>query len=253
MNSISLIETLKKELNKREITYKILAERLDLSEANVKRFFSEKNFSLRRLDEICEAIGIDLGHLLRASENAIAEEPKQFSESIEEELTANPDLLLAFYSLALGGSAAMTRKRLGVDKAALHRITRQLESLGVLEVLPHEAFRLSYSKSTRWRADGPLVKRYGLAIRDEFFASAFQGELEHQYFLTGALSRESFLVLKRKLIDLFRQFDQLSRMDAKLADGESEIFWFYSGLRPWAPLAVIERGQFTVDPSLHPR
>ncbi len=248
MNSASLIETLKKELNKRDITYKILAGRLELSEANVKRFFSEKNFSLRRLDEICEAIGIDLGQLLRATENATVEEPKQFPENVEEELAADPDLLVAFYSLALGASGATTRKRLGVDKAGLHRITRRLESIGVLEVLPHEVFRLSYFKSTRWRADGPLVKRYGLAIRDEFFASAFQGELEHQDFLTGALSRESFLVLKRKLIDIFRQFDQLSRSDARLIDGESEIFWIYSGLRPWAPLAVIERGRSSKEP-----
>ena len=243
MDRSVLVQTLKKELKKREVTYQGLAERLGLSEANVKRFFSEQNFSLKRLDEICAAIGIDLSHLLRAAENANSDEEKQFPESIEEELADDPDLLLTFYGLVLGSSAATTRRKLGVDKAGLHRITRRLESLGLLEVLPNETFRLHYAKSTRWRADGPLVKRYGLAIREEFFATDFNGAQEHQDFLTGALSPESSLILKRKLTEVFRQFEQLSKSDARLPEDQTEIFWLYSGIRPWAPIAVIERGR----------
>ncbi len=50
MNSTQIVETLKKDLKKRGVTYHALAARLGQSEANVKRFFSEGNFTLKRLD-----------------------------------------------------------------------------------------------------------------------------------------------------------------------------------------------------------
>ena len=44
----SLIETLKKYLKARGITYRMLAEEMGLSEASVKRLFSKHGFSLQR-------------------------------------------------------------------------------------------------------------------------------------------------------------------------------------------------------------
>ena len=55
--------TLKNTLKQKNITYKILAERLTMSEANVKRMFSLQQFSLGRLEEICEAAGLSLSDL----------------------------------------------------------------------------------------------------------------------------------------------------------------------------------------------
>jgi AraC-like DNA-binding protein len=46
--SARLIDTLKRQLKARDITYKGLAKRLGLSESAVKHMFSTGNFSLRR-------------------------------------------------------------------------------------------------------------------------------------------------------------------------------------------------------------
>lgn len=242
LNRLMVIETLKKELKKQDISYRKLAEMLSLSEANVKRFFSEGNFSLQRLDEICVAIGIDFAQLVRLAD-CNQEGPQAFPPEAEEILAAQPDLLLLWYLAILGYPTAKIRQHLKVDKIELHRLARQLETMGIFEVLPHEKFRSKYPKSTRWRKDGPLAKKYAPTIQAEFFTTTFQGEQEFLDFLTGPLSRESYIVFKRKLIELFRQFDQLSQSDLHLPDENVEIFWLFTGIRPWAPIAVVEKAK----------
>ena len=96
-------------------------------------------------------------------------------------------------------------------------------------------------KSARGLPNGPLARRYGAAVRDEFFASDFSGAQEKQDFLTGALTIESFAILRRKLTALFLEFDQLSELDSHILDSKTEVFWFYSGIRPWAPVAAVQR------------
>ena len=46
----ALIDALKQVLKEQSITYRQVAEHLDMSLASVKRLFSEKQFSLKRLD-----------------------------------------------------------------------------------------------------------------------------------------------------------------------------------------------------------
>jgi len=60
-----LIDTLKKLLKRQGKTYADVAERLELSEASVKRLFSEKNVSLTRLDSICSLLDIEISDLVR--------------------------------------------------------------------------------------------------------------------------------------------------------------------------------------------
>ncbi|MEG2033637.1 MAG: helix-turn-helix transcriptional regulator, partial [Janthinobacterium sp.] len=48
----ALIEALKRLLKARAVTYAELAQRIGVSEASVKRMFSQKQFTLQRLDQI---------------------------------------------------------------------------------------------------------------------------------------------------------------------------------------------------------
>ena len=53
-----LISTLKRVLKARGVTYADLAEKIALSEASVKRLFSQGTFTLERLEEVCAALEI---------------------------------------------------------------------------------------------------------------------------------------------------------------------------------------------------
>ncbi len=63
-----IVETLKRELKAQGVTYRQVAGKLDLSEASVKRLFSEQSFTLDRLAQICEPLHLEISDLIRQME-----------------------------------------------------------------------------------------------------------------------------------------------------------------------------------------
>ena len=60
----ALLRAIKSALRMRGLTYRDLARLLEVSEPTVKRDLSKGRFSLRRLDQICAALGLTLADLL---------------------------------------------------------------------------------------------------------------------------------------------------------------------------------------------
>ncbi|TIX35751.1 MAG: helix-turn-helix transcriptional regulator, partial [Mesorhizobium sp.] len=63
MNGL-IFEALKRTLKAKGVTYRVLAERMGVSEPTVKRIFHERNCKLDRLMEICTAAGVELENVL---------------------------------------------------------------------------------------------------------------------------------------------------------------------------------------------
>jgi DNA-binding Xre family transcriptional regulator len=66
MHAATLVDALKRLLKAHDVTYAKVAAGLGLSEASVKRMFSCRDFTLRRLEDVCRMVGIDFGDLARA-------------------------------------------------------------------------------------------------------------------------------------------------------------------------------------------
>ena len=64
-HSGALVEVLKRELRTRGVTYAQVARKLGLSEASVKRMFSRREFTLKRLDQVCQLTHSDFSDLTR--------------------------------------------------------------------------------------------------------------------------------------------------------------------------------------------
>jgi DNA-binding Xre family transcriptional regulator len=94
--SARIIDTLKRQLKARGITYKNLAVELHRSESAVKHMFSTGNFSLKRLDEICAVLELDIGDLVNISES---QQPK--IEQLSAEYEPAPRRLLHYQLLDL--------------------------------------------------------------------------------------------------------------------------------------------------------
>ena len=60
----AIIKVLKQTLKIHGKRYVDVAEALDLTEASVKRLFSDEQFSLKRLDQICNMLGIEISDLM---------------------------------------------------------------------------------------------------------------------------------------------------------------------------------------------
>jgi DNA-binding Xre family transcriptional regulator len=61
----SIVSVLKKELKLHGLTYKEVGIAIGISESSVKRIFAEKDFSLKRLDQICQLMDIEISDLIR--------------------------------------------------------------------------------------------------------------------------------------------------------------------------------------------
>ena len=88
-----LLQVLRTQLRAAGITYKLLAERIGMSESSVKRMFGQQDMTLSRLAQICTCCGIGMDDVLRMAADARAH-ADTLTLVQEKSLTANPRLLL---------------------------------------------------------------------------------------------------------------------------------------------------------------
>jgi DNA-binding Xre family transcriptional regulator len=65
-----LLDVLRAEMRAAGITYKMLADRIAMSESSVKRMFGQKDMTLSRLAQICKAAGVAMEDVLRRAADA---------------------------------------------------------------------------------------------------------------------------------------------------------------------------------------
>jgi hypothetical protein len=238
--SSQVIISLKQALKVRGINYRELAVRLEVSEVTIKRVFSNKEITLKRFGEICQTCNIDPWVVIKEAQRKDSPSGSMPLEA-EELLAIDQDLLLLLYLLLFNESQLKIRKRLKISTTKFYSMARDLERIGVVEVLPGNQIKLLVQKTVRWNPGGPLSVRYADAIKEEFFNTNFSKEGEFQDFLTIPLTPANAVALKQKLQSLFSELEMLGEHggDSK----ESETYWVYVGTRKWAPFEVIERSK----------
>ncbi|MFY8130947.1 MAG: helix-turn-helix domain-containing protein, partial [Burkholderiaceae bacterium] len=93
----AIADVLKAELKSRGLTYAKIAAKIQMSEASVKRMFSQRSFTLERIDEICQACGIEFSELMARYLKGYDHEAKLISrltEAQEREIVNDPKLFL---------------------------------------------------------------------------------------------------------------------------------------------------------------
>jgi DNA-binding Xre family transcriptional regulator len=148
-----VVDALKRCLKMRGLTYRSLAERINLSEASVKRIFSERSFTLRRLEQVCGALEISVGELLRMVEHGRSR-PTTLSLVQEEALARDPALLSFFYLLLNGWTEPDIQRGYEFERCSFGSCAPWLNEL--IESLPRGRHRLGWCEIL-WRKDGPYV------------------------------------------------------------------------------------------------
>ena len=227
-----LIDTLKNCLKARGITYRDVAGHLDLSEASIKRLFSEKNLSLKRLEEICDLLDFSLYDLVKISMNAQTE-PSELTFEQEAVLADNPDLLVFFYLLLSGRSPESIVADYQISTESSLQFLLELDKLKLIELHPGNRVRLLTQKNIAWRRNGPIEKRYKRQVRDELLNASFDQSDEYLHFETGKLSDSSRLVMLKKIDRLFKEYYELTEIDKALPQGKSLNTGLIIAFRPW--------------------
>ena len=88
-----IIDMLKRSLKQKGLTYADIARQLQLSEISVKRNFSQKNFTLDRLESICNMVNVDFSDLVQMADDE-KEKISALTLEQEQELLADLKFLL---------------------------------------------------------------------------------------------------------------------------------------------------------------
>ena len=169
-----MVTALKKCLRAKGATYRNLAEALSLSEASVKRVFSEESFSLQRLEDICRYLDMSLFDLARIADSQRDGDSGNLTLEQEKALANNPKLLSFFYLLLVGWSPARIARRLELDDLQLTRHLIRLDRLKLIELNPNNRVRLLTPNRVTWNADGPIRARYERRVKAQFFDHKFE-------------------------------------------------------------------------------
>ena len=237
-SSSRIIDTLKRQLKVRGITYKGLAKRLDLSESAVKHMFSTGNFSLRRLDAICAVLELDIGDLVSISESH-EQKIEQLSDDNEQEIVADDRLLLVTYCLINFWTFDEIIERYDISPEAGLKYLRQLDRMKVIELQPGDRVRLLVANNFGWRKNGAIEKFFRSRVQTEFFSHDFQDDDSIRIVKNGMLSTKSQRQLIEKLKAMGDLFDDTTWDERKLPasdrHGTTMVLairhWFFEGFR----------------------
>lgn len=227
-----LVSTLKMALKTQGKTYADVAKALKLSEASVKRCFSQGSFTLERLEEVCDFAGLEISDLVElAAENKppfTSLTPEQ-----EEALLQDPKLLLiTFLALSHWQFEDIVKSYQLTEHEAIQLLSR-LDRLGMIDLLPGNRIRLLTARNFSWRKDGPMQQFFEREVLRDFLASRFNAPHESMNFAGGLLSWASLERIQQGLERLAREFNELVAADSKLPLEERYSCAAVLAARPW--------------------
>jgi DNA-binding Xre family transcriptional regulator len=235
MASAFLFDALKMHLKVRAMTYADVAKALKVSEPTIKRIFAARNCTLKRLDQICGVLQVDLAELARGMprESRLV---SQLTRAQEEELMSDPALLCvaacAMHQMRVEEIVRLYR----FDPAQCVRLLVRLERLGILELHENNRIRLRLSRAFSWIPDGPMM-RFVRTQAADFYDHAFAAPGETMRLVSVRLSREGRVALLKQVEQVLHEYAVQHSTDARLPLESRQPVSILLGVRAWEPSA----------------
>lgn len=227
-----LLQVLRTELRAAGVTYKILAERIGMSESSVKRMFGQKDMTLSRLEQICKAAGVAMEDILRQAAD-VTPHSDNLTLAQEKSLVADPKLLLV--AICCLGHWTMEQiietYELTEAECILHLVG--LDRLELIELRPMNKYRLNVSPAFHWRPDGPVQQFFRDHVVADYFAGAFDQKGETLMCVPARVSDRSALEMVQKIQHLAAELGRLHQEDRRLKPEERDGFTLLVGFRSW--------------------
>lgn len=233
--AITLVDTLKRLLKSRGVTYGELAARIEMSEASVKRMFSQKNFTLQRLDQILEAAGIGFDEL-----NAAQGGPKlvaQLTLAQEKEIIGDPQLLVVAVSAMNHIAFDDIVRTYSLSEAQVTACLLRLDKIGFLELLPNNRVKLLIARTFSWIANGPIQSYFRSEAAADYLNARFDGDGEVLGLVNVMLSKQSSAALIERLKQVAADIAQQHQNEMRVPLEQKQAMSFMLAARPWVPHA----------------
>ncbi len=234
MNQTSnLLNTLKKYLKTKGISYKKLAQEMNLSEATVKRLFSKQTFTLKRLEEVCRTLDIDLYDLVQMDKHENRELSYLLTDDQEQALADDPKLLTFLYLLANGWTQSSIIEEFEISESEAVKMLGVLEHFKLIKAFPNSKSKILILKNIYWKRNGPLWNKYQTQVFNDFMNYPFSFPGDRLIFSPGQFSESSIKIIRKKIDELLNQYDELAELDNSLSPKDRFSSGLIIGFRPW--------------------
>ncbi|MAY43579.1 MULTISPECIES: helix-turn-helix transcriptional regulator [unclassified Neptuniibacter] len=227
-----LIETLKRELKAQGKTYVDVANVLDLSEASVKRLFADKNFTLQRIELICDMLNLEFSELVqRMSKNQC--QLIQLSREQEKEIASDLILLLITVSVISGMSYEEILHNYNIPEADGIQKLAKLDRLKIIDLLPNNRVKLLVAPNFHWLPNGPIQQFFQEKVEQDFFSSRFDKANEKLIVSNAILTDSSNARLQKKMERLASEFNDLMQEDQNVPADKKSGTTMVLAIRQW--------------------
>ena len=231
-SSKDLVNALKAELRRAGMTYAELARRLGMAESSIKRIFSRADMPLSRIDQVLAVLGLDFADLA-ARLLRTAPQRKELTLQQEKAVVADRRLLLVAICVLSQWTFEQIVATYRLSDAECVARLLALDKLGVIELRPHNRYRLKLDKTFRWRAEGPVMNYFRTQVVGDYFSGGFDGEHETLMLVHGQFGSSSVAMFAERLQRLAQDFAQQHLADQKLPPDQKRPYTLLIGMRSW--------------------
>lgn len=232
--SALLVQALKQLLKSQNMTYKMVAKQLHLSEASIKRTFANNQLSLERIDALCEILGIEISDLLHKMQQ-MSKRLTQLTWEQEETIVSDRKLCLIAICIINHWTLPDILSYYKLSETECIRYLAQLDKMKFIELLPKNKIKLLISPKFIWIPNGPIQKFFQHYILNDFIDSNFRKNDEEMICQFGMLTPESNAIFRKKLQHLAEEFLILAQQDIGETIHKRIGNACVLMIRPWAP------------------
>jgi DNA-binding Xre family transcriptional regulator len=233
ISTVFIFESLKAYLKARGMTYKQLADGINLSEPSIKRIFSGGDCSVDRLLEICQFLQIELSDLIKGT-------PKRHKliESLtwkqEVEFSKNKKLLMMAICVMNMWRFDEMLSHLRLTKTECISLLARLEKNGFIELHPNHHYRLLVARHFAWIVDGPIM-RLVKGMAEDYFNHRFDEQGEILRIINVRVSPKVRDLFKLRLEQVAQEFTDHVAAESHLPLDERPPLSICLASRIWVP------------------
>jgi transcriptional regulator with XRE-family HTH domain len=219
----NLRDFIKFKLRLKGLTYKQLAKKLKLSEVTVKRWMSDRAFTILDLVQMGKVLDFGFFEVIRSDYSNLGQFSK-FSHEQESHLVRHPQHQLLLIKLRDGLELNAACEKAEITLSAALKYLRALEEQELLEFWPGDKIKIKLKGPFQLLKDGPIAKIHFAKLRDylfEHFKKNFPplSEIESPNSLRTfrpfefSLTEGSNRNFVRELESLIGKYDQISTFE----------------------------------------
>lgn len=216
MDTVFFIQALKKELKSSQVNYRDLAKHLQMSEAGVKKLLNKNDLSMSRAHQICNAIGISVYDVMRASEED-SMHSKKFNQQQVNFFLENINYFKFYMRLAYEQkSPEEIQLESGLSDKSLFRYLKKLDDLKLIKLL--QSNKVSFPGGVVWRVEtaGTALEKLKNELINELLKRVEKTKIGKTFGGIFFLSQSEQVQLENDLEEVHNKFSKRSLANRSL-------------------------------------